>query len=170
MKTYIAGVPYVKQMITRYMEQDITRLTPITFILIVFILICSFRSLRGVVLPLLTVLLSLGWTIGLMGLAGEPMTLISSVLPPLLMAVGSAYGIHVLVENRDQSVSGGDGPAIAIRTMERVGLPVILTGLTTIVGFLSLSVSGIPAIRALGLFSAFGILCSTIISITLVPA
>lgn len=169
-KTFIAGVPYMKQTITKFMKQDLFHLTPITFLLVTAILMIAFRSIRGMVLPMLTVSLSLGWTVGLMGLIGEPMTLISSVLPALLMAVGSAYGIHILAEHKDQSASGDNSRSISVRTMEKVGLPVLLTGLTTIVGFLSLGVSGIPAIRALGFFSAFGIFSAMVVSLTLLPA
>ena len=65
-------------------------------IVIILVLFASFRTAAGVLLPLVTVLLSVVWTMGLMGFVGIPLTQITSALPVVLLATGSAYGIHIM--------------------------------------------------------------------------
>ena len=95
-KVYYAGTPFQMIDISRFILGDMSKLTPIVALLVMVILYFSFRSFRGVFLPLGTVVISIVWVLGIMGRAGYPITLISGIMPVLLIAVGSAYGIHML--------------------------------------------------------------------------
>jgi gliding motility-associated-like protein len=76
--------------------KDLRNLIPVTALIIIVILWFGFKSVRGVVLPLLTVGMSIIWTIGLISLTGHKLTLVSDIIPVILLALGSAYAIHVL--------------------------------------------------------------------------
>lgn len=93
---YYGGLPMMMNDISKLIMADLIWLLPIVFFLIAFILLLSFRSARGVIMPLLTAVIAVVWTLGIMVLLGFELTMISNNIPIILLAVGSAYTIHVL--------------------------------------------------------------------------
>ena len=132
-KIYFAGSPMLITAISRLIASDLTRLLPIAFILIILVLYLGFRSFRGVILPLLTAVISIVWVIGIMSLTGSEMTMVSNNIPIVLLAISTAYAIHVL--NRIDQVKEDLNRAIII-ALSYVAIPVILAALTTIGGFI----------------------------------
>jgi predicted RND superfamily exporter protein len=113
---------------------------------------------------------ALVWTLGIVVLSGKAITLGTFVLPPLLLVVGSAYAIHVMAQYYEETEKGSDATAIALGTVDRVWLPVAISGLTTAVGFASLMLNRIPAIWELGLFAVVGVLALVVSNLTILPA
>jgi predicted RND superfamily exporter protein len=130
----------------------------------------SFRTIRGVVLPMLSVGLALVWTLGIMVLAGKSITIGTVILPPLLLVVGSSYAIHVMARYYEQVWAGVPPESLVPRAFERVWLPLTISALVTVVGFGSLMVNRITAIWDLGLFAVVGVVCLTVTSLTFLPA
>jgi len=111
---------------------------------------------------------SVVWAIGLMGWLGVPFSLISNITPVLLIAIGTAYGIHLLSKYYEEE--GGDGKARTIAALGDVGVPILLAGLTTLIGFLSFIGAYITAITDAGVFTAIGVGVATLMSLSLIPA
>ncbi len=154
-----------------YMRRDLGFLFPIMVLLVLIILLLSFRSFRGMALPLTVVLLAVIWTVGLMALCGVKLTIASVFLPVLLVAVGSAYGIHVVNDYFERSVQGGGSrDELIIQVAEEMANPVFIAAITTAIGFVTLLSAFLQPIREFGLFSAAGVAFSFIISLTLIPA
>jgi predicted RND superfamily exporter protein len=168
-KLYFSGVPVNAHFLNLYAIRDVTVLSPLIFGLICLILFLSFRSLQGVLFPLLTVVLATVWTFGLIGHIGAPLTFVTAIIPVLLVALGSAYGIHIVNHYQQRDISGPDRKARITKATAEIFLPVILAGVTTFIGFLSFLTAGLTLISDFGLFSALGILFALIISLTLVP-
>ena len=138
------------------------------FLLISLVLFLGFRSLRGVILPLLTATISIIWVIGIMSLTGSEMSMVSNNIPIVLLAVGTAYAIHVL--NRIDQVKEKPEQAI-ITALTYVTIPVILAALTTIAGFVSFIFgSYLTMIRDFGIYTALGTFIALILSLFFVPA
>ncbi len=97
-EVFIGGLPEMEFEGTTNMISDLKLFTPLTLILVVGLLIMSFRSWRGISLPLLAVLIALLWTLGPMALIGRPLTITTLTLPSLLIANGSSYVIHFLTQ------------------------------------------------------------------------
>jgi len=76
--------------------KDLERLIPVVYVVVILCLWLSFRRLLGVLLPLLTVVVSTLWTMGFMALMNTPLNNLTGNLPVLLTAVGTAYTIHIL--------------------------------------------------------------------------
>jgi predicted RND superfamily exporter protein len=157
-RLYFAGFPFQMEFLGRLIITDLWRLTPIAAVLILGLLYLSFRRGRAALLAFLTVLLSLIWTFGLMGALRLPLTLISAATPVLVLAVGSAYGIHLLKKYYELSPSYGASPELVAETLRQVGTPIVLAAVTTLIGFLSLLSSELSAIRQFGLATGAGIL------------
>ncbi|HDH96740.1 MAG TPA: hypothetical protein ENF73_03325, partial [Proteobacteria bacterium] len=95
-KLYFSGEPMAMEFANRLIPDDMKRLMPIIVLVTIIALFMSFGTVRGVVLPLVVVLLALVWVFGFMATMGFELTIIASLIPVLLIAIGSAYGIHVM--------------------------------------------------------------------------
>ena len=168
-KLYFGGLPMMMNDISDLMLSDIIWLIPIVFILIAFILFLSFKTARGVILPLLTAGIAVIWTIGLMVLTGYELTMISNQIPIILLAVGSAYTIHVL--NRINQAKETDRKKALIKALAYIIVPVVLAALTTSVGFISFIFGAyLTMIKDFGIFTSLGTLFALILSVFFVPA
>ncbi len=164
-----AGEPVVDKEIGSLVQSDMSRLTPLALVAVLLILLVSLRSLGGVVGPMLTVILSAVATFGLMALLDRPVMLITSAIPVFLVAVGTAYGIHLAAHFRSHMEAGKDRFRAISDTIRGTGGAVLVAATTTIAGFASLGTSSIGPVRDFGLFLAFGITVALIVSFTVVP-
>lgn len=171
-EVYVAGVPAIAVILKQSMYSDLMRLIPIVILVVILTLYLSFRSLAGVILPLLTVLVSSVWTIGLMAFMNVPLTMVGIGIPVILISVGSAYGIHLISHTYDAMMhsASADFKTLVLTTVHKVGLPVLLAGLTTVAGFGSLTTSAIIPMRQSGLFLAFGVFVAIAVALLLIPS
>ncbi|HOI23250.1 MAG: efflux RND transporter permease subunit [Spirochaetia bacterium] len=174
-RLYITGMPVFSSVVNDAMEEDLVVLIPLVVFVVILVLFLSFRRFSGVVLPLLTVLVSSIWAIGAMALLGVKLSILSTVLPVILVAVGSAYGIHVVSHYYDElaekkTLNQEEHRALVLAVLKRIGNPVLLAALTTLAGFISLSFSKVAPIFEFGIFASFGVLVAFVVSLTLVPA
>lgn len=166
---YYGGMPVTLLELSKVIIHDIRMIAPIAFVLICLVLFAGFRNLRGVALPMISVLIAIIWTMGLISMLGFQITLLTNVVPVILLAVGSAYTIHVINAFHQTLVQQ---PAKALlRAMVYVSVPVFLASFTTIFGFLSfIAGSYLTMIREFGIFTAGGIVFSLALSLLLIPA
>ncbi|MBN2174348.1 MAG: RND family transporter [Bacteroidales bacterium] len=166
---YFTGSPMLVTYISDLIRTDLIRLIPIAFLLIAFILFLSFRSIQGVVLPLLTTTIAIIWTIGIMVLIGFQMSMISNNIPIILLAVGTAYTIHVI--NRINQLKETNMDRAIKMALKYITIPVILAALTTVVGFISFIFGAyLKMIRDFGIFTAMGTFFAMLLSLVFVPA
>jgi len=169
-KLYFAGIPFQMIFLTDVINSDVIKLLPVVLLLLIITLAISFRSKRGVILPLATVIISTTWGLGLMSLFGIKLTIASDGMPILLIAIGSAYGIH-LVNKYLEDIRKCDNKIEAIKdTISEVGVPIFLAGLTTSIGFLAFFVSNLTIIKEFGIFTAIGVMFAYLVAITFLPA
>jgi len=171
---YVTGMPVIVATVSEEMTSDLKLLVPLVAVVVLLVLFFSFRRLSRVVLPLLTVVIAVIWSVGAMPLFGFKLSVISTVLPVILVAVGSAYGIHVVthyltdaggaVMNRDEN------RLLVLRVLRKIIKPVFLAALTTFAGFFSLCFTSVHPIKEFGYFASFGVLASFIVAVTLIPS
>ncbi len=172
---------------------DLARLVPLMMAAVALLLALTLRTAGGVLIPLAQVVATLVWTLGLMGWAGVPVTLVTTVLPVLLMAMAMTDEIYLLERLRDHLAAsnagapgGADGaqaaagsPAAAARERVRraadltfvdLATPLVLISLATAAGFLSFLDAGMAPVRHLGLFTGIGLLLGMLFTFTLAPA
>ena len=178
---YYGGMPMQQLYLTEAVRTDLVRLVPIVCLVIGVVLAFTLRTARGVLLPLLGVAVASVWTLGAMALCGVALSPVSGSIPVVLFAVGSAYTIHVLNFLR-MAETAGDAPvgevknlashrSTVARGLATVGVPVMLAGITTIVGFLSfIPGTYLSIIRDFGAFMALGTAFCLLISLTVIPA
>jgi len=175
-KTFISGSKAINVLMGDHMLQDIRYLIPIIFLVLILALYFFFQKALPVFLVMLTVSISSIWAVGLMAYLGINLTLVSTVIPVLLLAVGSAYGIHILSHYYDalaeleQELTAAKNEELILATVNQLGKPVFLAALTTVVGFGSLASSQIVPIKSFGIFTAIGIIAAFLIALFLIPS
>ncbi|MDY8138351.1 efflux RND transporter permease subunit [Aquimarina sp. 2201CG5-10] len=168
-KYFLAGSPTSQHEIDSGIEKDIGLLFPLALVLLLIGYFLSFRTGKGVILPFLVVLLSIIWTMGLMGHIGFPITVVSSVVPMLMIAVSSSYGIHVLHRYYEEVVNNTRKEAARL-TIEKIGPAVLMTGITSALGSATLIIFKVTSIQEFGIITAIGILSTLVLSVLLIPA
>jgi hydrophobe/amphiphile efflux-3 (HAE3) family protein len=171
-RVVIAGRPVIEGEMGRLAANDLTRMFPLIVVAAAVLLYLSLRSLRGVVLPLLVVVTSVVWTLGVMAWLGVTFFAITTIMPTLLVAIGVANGIHIIhhfllgvSEHPERNARD-----IVLETMEQMTPPVVMTSLTTAGGIGSLAVSSMRPIQGFGIFTAVGVLAGMVFSLTILPA
>jgi predicted RND superfamily exporter protein len=169
-KLYFGGLPFLVYNMTLLIGDNFSTLIPIMIFLLVLVLYLGFRHWAGVVFPMIVVSVSVIWITGLMGIFGLEFDLLTGIMPVVLLALGSADGIHLMKRYYELRNEGADPRQAARQTFKQMGTPIILTTVTTTVGFASLFVSDFSVIQQFGLLTAAGVILALVVSLTLLPA
>jgi len=167
---FLAGLPVVGRALDRAQDRLLRRLIPWMLLVATALLAAIFRSVSGVLLPLALLAVSLVAVLGAMGYAGAHIDFVVVLLVPLASVIALATGVHVLAYHRRLLATGVEPAQATVETYRVKAWPVLWTGMTTCVGFASLAASPVPPVRALGLWTAFGIAFMTLAALSLFPA
>jgi predicted RND superfamily exporter protein len=167
---YQIGMPLVSQAMAEYAEKDFKRLPVITLLLVGVLTWVIFRNIKVTMVVLGTVVSALIWTIGLMAWLQIPLSMMTMVVPVFLIAVGTAYCMHVISTYLTCRQHASSRRQAIMESYKRIFLPTILTVLTTVIGLTSLLVNRIPAIHEFALLSCFGLFSLLILLLTAFPA
>ena len=142
----------------------------LTFLVIAVMLLLSFRSVQGMVIPMLTATLSCVWALGLMGHTGIAIDSWNVAVPILLVAVAAAHSAQMLKRYVEEVGRLGDNKAAVIASTVAMGPVMIAAGLTAALGFASLALFGVRSIANMGLSCAYGIGSAVLLEMTFIPA
>ena len=166
----LGGSPVMVHDLNKAMFKDMPIFVLASLGVIAILLLLLFRRVSGLLLPILTVILSLLTALGLVGLTGTKLTVVMQILPSFLLAVGIGYSIHLLViYYRHLREHGDKGDAIAF-AMGHSGLAILITSLTTAGGLLSFVPVKVAPVSDLGLYGAAGIMLCVFFTLVLLPA
>jgi len=166
---HITGAPILVEDVQRGISGDIRVFIPIALVFIFIGFYICFRTIPGVLFPVIMVVISIVWTMGTMGYMGLPITVVSNALPVIMVAVASSYGIHFM-HAYYSSISEGGVLETLTKTMAKVGKPILITGITSALGSGSLLIFKIVSLKEFGIIGAIGFSYATIICLTMLPA
>ncbi|HED05445.1 MAG TPA: hypothetical protein ENI61_02025 [Ignavibacteria bacterium] len=169
-KIYFGGMPFLVFNMTTLITTNFTVLIPLMILFLMLVLFLGLRHWAGVVFPMLVVFISIIWTTGIMNLIGLKFNLLTGIMPVILLALGSADGIHLLKRYFEIRRKGTAAVDASIGTYNEMGVPILLTTITTMVGFSSLVISDFSVIKEFGLLTALGIFIALLTTATLLPA
>ena len=169
---HLGGLPMITDDMMSFIQNDIIVFGIGVFIFIIITLWLIFKKIKWVVIPLLGCAFSVGTMVGILGLLGWKVTVISSNFIALMLILNMAMNIHVTVrflqiKKEFESLSIKDA---IYEASSKMFMPILYTVLTTICAFLSLIFSGIKPIIDFGWMMALGLIVSIIITFTLIPA
>lgn len=171
-RVLVAGRPVIEGEMTSLMRGDLALMFPFVILSTGVLLFLALRLVRAVILPLMVVVSSVIWAVGLMGWTDSPFFAVSTMMPILLIAIGVADGIHIihcylLRVAAEPSRRAGE---LVVEAMSEMTRPVVLTSITTAAGIGSLAASPIRPVQSLGVFTASGVMAAMVFSLTILPA
>jgi len=170
-ETYsLTGLPLAEDTFGIEMFSQMAMSIPLVGMLILALIYFFFRSMalsiNGLVLSLLTVIITMGLFIA----SGLTVHIMSSMIPVFLMPIAVLDAVHILSHYYDEYQIIGDKKLAIEKTMKALFKPMLYTSLTSAVGFLSLALAPIPPIQGFGIFIALGIMIAWLLSMTFLPA
>ncbi len=172
-KIHVAGEGAVSGYMGTYIQTDAQRLNPIAALVITLVLLIAFRTIRGALLPNLVVLGTVASALGLMAAFGIPFFVITNALPVVLIGIAVADSIHIMSQYYEELAKNPEASSrqLAVQAMAKMWRPVTLTTLTTMAGFLGLSIASImPPMEYFGIFAMIGVAVAWLYSMTVLPA
>lgn len=157
----VSGVPAIRVDVIRSLQMDQLVMTPISAVLFVLITVVMYRSVRVTAVSLLAVLTSVALTMGIMGWCGMTFSILSNIVPTLVMIIGAANCVHII--GRLQMVlltAESDVDTAVRRVMKEMSKTCFLTLATTAIGFGSLLMAQSEMLRLLAVQSAMGMVCN----------
>ncbi len=170
---YLAGEGAVSGYLIRYIDEDAMKTNPFAAVVISIILIFAYRRLRGVVLPNIMVLASVGIALGAMAAFGVDFFVITNGLPVVLIAIAVADGIHILGEYYETAAKHPEftQKELVVETMIHMWRPITITSVTTVAGFLAIAASSyMPPMTYFGLFGALGVFAALVYAVFMIPS
>ena len=169
MEYYVSGTAYIQKRVVDIVTTVTTYLPLIAIVLVVLIFRSQLRSWKATLLAVVPAFVGALWVSGLVGLLGEKMSIITAIAPLFTLIIGSADGLHFVSHYLESRAEGRDKKDAVARTLHLVGIPMVITTITSAGGFLSLLVMDTNAVRDLAFFSSAGIFLAGIATWFILP-
>ena len=166
---HFSGLPYVRTIYSSKVADEIKIFTLLSILVTAIFIFLFFRFLSAVIFSLIVVIISVVWTLGSIHFFGYRITLLTGILPPLIVIIGIQNCIYLLnVYHQEFRIHGNKMLAI-IRLISKNGLPLFLTNVTTAVGFCVFSFSGSAILDQFSVISGVNIMLVYILSLVFIP-
>jgi len=166
---YFGGMPFVMYSMSQGIIKNLTFLVPLMLLFLLGTLYLGFKRISGIVFPLIVVLISAIWVVGILALLGIPLDILTGIVPVILIAMGSADGIHFMRRYFEATAEGMTTGEAIRETLDEMAVPIIFTSITTMVGFASLMISDFNIIRNFGLATSLGVFLALVVTLFFLP-
>lgn len=167
---HISGIPYFRNQYVNLLNDEIIWYITLSSLIIVLLLWYLYRTIWGVLFPMLIVWGTLLLTVAIIQLSGGHLEILSSTIAPILLCVGVADAVHMISKYDDSREAGHDKQFSILEMMTTLGSATFLTSVTTAIGFASLMSSSVVPMKMFGIYTAMGVLLAYIITIIFLPA
>lgn len=155
---YLAGDDYMQNKLFDYILSILKYLPPLAIGSIFLVFSWQMGSIKATLLSVLPAIIASLWTMGFVGWFGEGVSITTVLAPIFTLIIGSADGLHFVSHFQEAYSLHGDKEMAVTETLEMVGMPMIITTLTTMVGFLSLIFVREPVVTNLVVLASLGVL------------
>jgi predicted RND superfamily exporter protein len=149
---HTAGVPVYEARSKALTERDIVILIVPVLLIMGFFLFMNFRTRRGIFFPIIAVVLSIVWTMGIMGWMGYQLNLVAILIPPIIITVGSSYTLHYLNSYYLHAKDYNTPRKLVLASTKMIMPTIVMAAATTFVGFGSFLTAKIEPIKMFGVF------------------
>lgn len=168
-KLHYSGLPYIRTVVSQKIEDEFTLFSVLSIAISVVILLIFFRSLYAVVFPVMLVLAGLVWSMGTLGILGYEITLLTGLIPPLIVIIGIPNSILLINTFHHEFKKEGDKLKAMGNVIKQVSLTTFIANLTTAVGFGVLYFTKSELLMQFGIVAAFNVMSTWIICLCLIP-
>lgn len=168
-QVHFSGMPYIRTKTMKMVQRELLMFTLLSLLIASLVLFLFFRSFKAVLFPMLIVLISVVWSMGTLGILGYEITILTGIIPPLLIIIGVENCIFLLNKYHHEFREHGNKVKALSRVVVRTGNATFLTNLTTATGFAAFIITGNKLLVEFGVVAAINIMVVFVLSIFLIP-
>ena len=169
-ETHISGLPYIRTVNVKMGQKEISLFIGLAALVTAIVLILIFRSFWEVVVPLAMVGVAVIWAQGTIGLMGYQITILTGLVPPLLIVIGVPNSIYIINKyHREIALHNGDKTKALIHVIDRAGSAVFMANLTTAIGFGTFIFTNSEILKEFGYVASLNVLLLFMLSVLLIP-
>lgn len=169
-EVHYVGRIVAQEVYLKNLSKEFVLFLALSLLVVIVFLYLTFRSLYGILVPLIIIVLSMTWTLGIMSMLGKSLDIMTIMLPTMIFIAGMSDVVHFFSKYFDELNKDTPKEKILPVLFKEVGFPTFLTLITTVVGFLSLLFSSIKPIHDFGIYTSVGITIAFILTYSLLPA
>lgn len=166
---HYSGMPYIRSQVMTKVSHEMTLFLILAIIVTAIILWAFFRSLSVVLFSLLITACGVLWSMGIMYMFGYKITILSGLIPPLIMVIGLPNCIFLINKFQSEFVLHGNKIKAITRSIETIGVTLFLANITTAIGFGVLYFTKSSMLVEFGLVSSISVMATYFITLILVP-
>ncbi|QHT69320.1 MMPL family transporter [Rhodocytophaga rosea] len=167
---HYAGVPYVRSIMSTKVKAELSMFLVLSVVATGIILFIFFRSFSAVIFPLIVIGVVVIWVLGTLVLFGFKVTLLTGLLPPIIVVIGIPNCIYLLTKYHQEIKTHGNKIKALSRIVRKIGIVTLMTNATTAVGFIVLGFANVAILREFGIVAGLNIFNTFVISLILIPA
>lgn len=169
LKVHYSGMPYIRTKTMKMVQNELLMFMLLSMLVASIALYLFFRSFKAVLFPMLIVVISVIWSMGTLGILNYEITILTGIIPPLLVIIGVENCIFLLNKYHHEFREHGNKVLALSRVVVRTGNATFLTNLTTATGFAAFIVTGNKLLVEFGIVAAINIMVVFVLSIFLIP-
>ncbi len=168
-KLHYSGLPFIRTKTAIKIESELKLFVFLAMLLASLALFVFFRSYKAMIFPMIIVVIGVIWAFGTISLLGYEITVLTGIIPPLIIIIGVENCIFLLNKYHYEYRAHGNKVKSLVRVVQRVGNATMLTNATTAVGFATFIITGNRILVEFGIVAALNILSLFLLTITLIP-
>ncbi len=168
-KIHYAGLPFVRSVMAQQVRAELSFFLYLSALVTGVIMLFFFRSIRAVIFSMIMIGVVVVWTIGTIALFGFKISLLSGLIPPVIVTIGITNAIYLLNKYHLEYVSRKNKMEAIEAVVKKMGLATFLTNLTVAIGFLTLLSTDITVLREFGIVAGINIISLFVVSLVMIP-
>lgn len=168
-KIHYSGLPYIRTVITKKVSYEFSLFLGLSIAVAALILLLFFRSFYAVLFPILLVIIGVIWSMGILSLFGYDITLLTGLIPPLIVVIGIPNSILLLNKYHSEFKKQGNKLKSMKVVVERIAITTFVANLTSAIGFVVLYFTGSELLMQFGIVASLSVMATWIICLCLIP-
>lgn len=169
LEMHYSGLPYIRTITSDLIKHELNLFIFLALLVAAIILIIFFRNFHAVFFPVLIVIISTIWTLGTIAIMGYEITILTGIIPPLLIVIGIENSIFLLNKYQSEYKAHQNKVKALSRMVTRIGSANFLTNITTAAGFAAFIITGNSLLVEFGIIASLNILGIYLLTLILIP-
>lgn len=167
---HYAGLPFIRTVVTNQVKREMKIFLIASVVITGLIMFVFFRSSRAVLFSMIIIGIVVIWTVGTLALLGYKITLLTGLIPPVIVTIGITNAIYLLNKYHLEYAKTGNKYEAIATVVNKMGLATFLTNLTVAIGFLTLLSTDILVLREFGIVAGINIMALFFVSLVMIPS
>jgi uncharacterized protein len=169
-EVHISGMPYIRTNMMSLIKDEIKMFVILAALICIIILYLFFRSFKVIGVSVIVIGIGVVWAVGLMGVFDFKITILSGMIPPLLIVIGIPNIIYLMNKYHRETKIHGNKILALQRVIRKIGNAIFLTNLTTAAGFATFIITNSRYLVEFGIVASLGIMCLFTIALIVIPS